>query len=137
MNARTACRRTALVVLLALAAHPAAAAPSAAAASEQRFPDVLSVKVTARGGGVYDFDVTVSSPYDTPARYADAFRVATESGRVLKERRLMHDHQGEQPFTRDLHGVEIPPSVTVVVVQARDRKHGYGGKSVRVELPRH
>jgi len=110
--------------------------PAAHAAGEQRFPDVVGVKATPRGGGTYDFDVTVSSPYDRPSRYADAFRVATESGQVLGERKLLHDHQGEQPFTRDLYGVRVPPSVETVVVQARDQKYGYGGKSVRIRLPR-
>ena len=106
-----------------------------AAADEQRFPDVVEVKVTARGVGVYDFDVTVSSPYDTPKRYADAFRVMTESGQVLGERKLLHDHQGEQPFTRDLHGVEVPADVSSVVVQARDQKYGYGGGTLTVKIP--
>jgi hypothetical protein len=121
--------------LIALAAHFGLLATAVQAAGEQRFPDVVDVKVTARSAGMYDFDVTVSSPYDTPARYADAFRVATESGQVLGERKLLHDHQGEQPFTRDLYGVKVPASVTSIVVQARDRKYGYGGKSMRVKLP--
>lgn len=102
---------------------------------EQRFPDVLSVKVRAAGTNTFDFDVTVSSPYDTPARYADAFRVVSQGGEVLGERKLLHDHQGEQPFTRDLHGVKIPPGIKLVVVQGRDQKYGYGGKSVQVQLP--
>jgi len=135
MSVLYSCRRASWIVLLALAIHPAFPVASAVAADEQRFPDVVDVKVTARDAGVYDFDVTVSSPYDTPARYADAFRVVTESGHVLGERKLLHDHQGEQPFTRDLYGVIVPPSVTTVVFQARDQKYGYGGKGVRVRLP--
>jgi hypothetical protein len=109
----------------------------AQAIPEQRFPDVTDVKVRAasRDALAFDFDVTVSSPYDTPSRYADAFRVSALSGQVLGERILLHDHQNEQPFTRDLYNVRIPASVSVVVVQARDRKHGYGGKSVQVRLP--
>ncbi|MGR9105924.1 MAG: hypothetical protein ACU843_03235 [Gammaproteobacteria bacterium] len=109
--------------------------PSAYSAGEQRFPDVVRVEIAAQGESVFNFDVTVSSPYDTPARYADAFRVTTESGEVLGERKLLHDHQGEQPFTRDLYGVKVPPAVKSVVVQARDQKFGYGGKSVRITLP--
>jgi hypothetical protein len=101
----------------------------------QRFPDILAVKVRASGPEVFDFDVTVSSPYDTPARYADGFRVTSLSGEVLGERKLLHDHQDEQPFTRDLHGLKIPRSIGQVVVQGRDLKFGYGGKSVQVQLP--
>jgi len=103
--------------------------------SAQRFPDVVGVKVQARGADTFDFDVTVSSPYDSVQRYADAFRVSGKDGKVYGERILWHDHAGEQPFTRDLYGVTIPPSVRTVVVQARDQKHGYGGKTAEVALP--
>lgn len=113
---------------LAVAAQPPAAGP-------QKFPDVVAVKVRTAGTDRFDFDVTISSPYDTPQRYADAFRVSTPAGDVLGERRLLHDHQHEQPFTRDLYGVKIPPGVTRVVVQARDQRHGYGGKTAEAALP--
>jgi hypothetical protein len=79
--------------------------------------------------------VTVSSPYDTADRYADGFRVAGADGRVYGERKLLHDHAAEQPFTRDLHNVAIPAGVKTVIVQARDRKFGYGGRTVEVNLP--
>ena len=103
--------------------------------AEQKFPDVLSARVSPKGGDRFDFDVTVSSPYDTPQRYADAFRVSGKDGKVFGERILLHDHAGEQPFTRDLYGVTIPAGVRSVVIQARDQKHGYGGKSIEVALP--
>jgi hypothetical protein len=103
--------------------------------AEQRFPDVLAVQVRAASAGVFNFDVKVSSPYDTPQRYADGFRVTTPQGEVLGERTLWHDHQGEQPFTRDLHGVKIRTGVSTVLVQARDQVHGYGGAVVQVTLP--
>lgn len=101
----------------------------------QKFPDVISAKVTARGAQVFDFDITVSSPYDTPQRYADAIRVLGKDGKVYGERILLHDHADEQPFTRDIAGVKIPAGVRVVVVQARDQKFGYGGKTLEAVLP--
>jgi hypothetical protein len=104
-------------------------------ADSQLFPDVVSAKVTARAGNRFDFDVTVSSPYDTPQRYADAFRVMSADGVIYGVRELLHDHAGEQPFTRDLYGVSIPAGVQSVVIQARDQKSGYGGKTIRVALP--
>jgi hypothetical protein len=104
-------------------------------AADRLFPDVLQAKVRESGPGSFDFDVTVSSPYDTPSRYADGFRVRDKSGRVLGERKLLHDHQTEQPFTRDLYAVRIPVSVKVVVIQARDQLNGYGGRSVEITLP--
>lgn len=103
--------------------------------ASQTYPDVVNVKVQARGQNRFDFDVTISSPYDTPQRYADAFRVMSADGHSYGERKLLHDHANEQPFTRDLHGVPIPAGIRTVVVQARDQKHGYGGKTVKVALP--
>jgi hypothetical protein len=124
-----------ILAFLVLVEFVAAAQGQPAGAKEQRHPDVIDVKVRASGPNRFDFDVTVSSPYDTPQRYADAFRVADRQGRVFGERKLLHDHAGEQPFTRDLYGVSIQPSVRSVVVQARDQKYGYGGKTVEVALP--
>ncbi len=124
-----------LVVLAGFAAGASGALAQAAGGAAQRFPDVVAAKAQARGADVFDFDVTVSSSYDTPQRYADAFRVQGKDGKVYGERILLHDHAGEQPFTRDLYGVRIPRGVRVVVVQARDMKYGYGGKSVEAALP--
>ena len=104
-------------------------------ASVQHYPDVLAVKVTPRAADRFDFDVTMSSRYDTPRRYADAFRVMDAEGQVYGERILLHDHAGEQPFTRALYGVPIPPQVRAVIVQGRDQRYGYGGKTVNVVLP--
>jgi hypothetical protein len=101
----------------------------------QKFPNVIAVKVRVQSPHVYDFDVTISSRYDSPARYADGFRVMSVKGVFYGERILLHDHASEQPFTRDLYNVKIPQGVETVLVQARDKIYGYGGKSVRVNLP--
>lgn len=114
---------------------PSVAQSSAQVVQEQRFPDVVAAKVRASGTGQFDFDVTLSSPYDTPKRYADAFRVTTLDGKVLGERVLLHDHQTEQPFTRDLYGIKIPTDIKKVRIQGRDQKYGYGGKTMEVSLP--
>lgn len=124
-------RRRILLLLLG----PALPAAHGADAASQKHPDVIAAQVQARGAGRFDFDVTVSSPYDTPQRYADAFRVMHANGTVFGERVLLHDHASEQPFTRDLLGVAVPAGVRSVVVQARDLKNGWGGKTVEVALP--
>lgn len=103
--------------------------------AEQRYPDVIDVSVSASGDDRFTFQVTLSSPYDTPQRYADAFRVATEGGDTLGVRELLHDHANEQPFTRSLSGVAIAPDLTRVVVQGRDQEYGYGGQTMTVSLP--
>ncbi|MEM8619383.1 MAG: hypothetical protein AAGF73_06645 [Actinomycetota bacterium] len=105
------------------------------AVDEQQFPDVVGVEAREADNGTWSFDVTLSSPYDTPQRYADAWRVVTPDGTVLGERALGHDHQYEQPFTRSLAGVEIPADVDVVVVEGRDQQYGWGGTTMEYSLP--
>jgi hypothetical protein len=128
-------RRSHLFALLALCLA-AVLIPARASDPAQQFPDVIAAEVKARGEGVFDFDVTVSSPYDTAQRYADGFRVMDADGTVYGERTLWHDHANEQPFTRDLYGVKIPGKVPRVVIQARDKRLGYGGSTLQVALPR-
>jgi len=98
------------------------------------YPDVVDVSVS-RDEASFDFDVTVSSPYDSPNRYADAWRVIGDDGQIYGVRELTHDHANEQPFTRSLSGVDIPESVDTVTVQARDLVYGWGGETVTVRLP--
>lgn len=128
-------RQIASVVLALAAANASLALAQMDGASNRRYPDVIDVKVRPSGADRFDFDVTISSPYDSPQRYADAFRVMSADGKVHGERKLLHDHANEQPFARDLYGVLIPPVIRFVVVQARDQKYGYGGRTAQVALP--
>jgi hypothetical protein len=102
--------------------------------SEQRYPDVLEAELEPSGDG-WRLSATISSPYDSPDRYADAFRVLTPDGEELGVRELLHDHADEQPFTRSLDGLEIPDDVAEVIVEGRDQEHGWGGGTVRVPVP--
>ena len=102
---------------------------------DELFPDVVGVEARKTADGSYTFDVTISSPYDTPERYADAWRVRSLDGTVYGIRELLHDHAGEQPFTRSLSGVEIPADVKSVVVEGRDLANGWGGATMTVDLP--
>ncbi len=101
-------------------------------ASEELFPDVLSVELTDAGDRTFTVAVTLSSPYDSPERYADAWRVLSDDGTVLGVRELLHDHANEQPFTRTLSGVSIPADVDEVTVQGRDQVSGWGGATLTV-----
>ncbi len=110
-------------------------ATASAPPAVQRFPDVLSAELVPDSDGRYDVVVTVSSPYDTPQRYADGWRVLAPDGSVLGAHTLLHDHAGEQPFTRTQRGLVIPADVDRVTVQGRDLVHGYGGGTVDVTVP--
>lgn len=118
-------------------AVPASSVPSSSAPQspeDQRFPDVIAVDVEQAADGTARFDVTVSSPYDTPDRYADVWRIVGPDGVVYGVRELAHDHANEQPFTRSLDGVAIPDGVAVVTVEARDSANGWGGATVDADL---
>lgn len=106
------------------------------AGNAQTFPDVIEVTIEESGANRFDFSVTLSSPYDSPERYADAFRVMDENGTVFGVRELLHHHAHEQPFTRGLYGITIPDEVRRVIVQGRDLENGWGGGELMVELPR-
>ena len=97
--------------------------------------DVVDVKVRRNSSGTYDFDVTVKSVDKGWNHYADAFEVLGPDGTLLGRRVLLHPHETEQPFTRELYGVTIPAGVTHVTVRARHKPKGYDGKVQRVALP--
>lgn len=109
--------------------------PGASATADQRHPDIVDVEISPAGEGVFDLAVTVSSPYDSPDRYADGWRVLAPDGTELGSHTLLHDHAGEQPFTRTQTGVEIPTDVDEVTIEGRDQRYGYGGSTVTVEVP--
>ncbi len=90
-------------------------------AGGQRYPDVVDAELEPTGD-TWSLDVTISSPYDSPERYADGWRVLSPDGPVLGEHRLAHDHAGEQPFTRTQTGLKIPEGVDEITVEGRDRE---------------
>lgn len=120
-------------------APDAARLPDAAAeqaiSDDDMFPDVIDA-TAQRTDDTWTISATLSSPYDTPERYADAWRVLGSDGEVYAERILTHDHANEQPFTRSKSGVEIPAGVSVIVIEGRDLEFGYGGDTFELTLPR-
>lgn len=98
------------------------------------FPDVLAAQLTRNADGSFDIAVTIASPYDTPQRYADGWRVLAPDGTVLGKHTLLHDHANEQPFTRTQQGVIIPSDVLTVTIEGRDLVNGYGGQTLTVPV---
>ena len=99
-----------------------------------KFPEVLAVKVSAGQDNQWRFDVTLSSAYDTPQRYADAWRVLSDQDNELGIRILGHDHGDEQPFTRS-GPIEIPTGTQTVFVEGRDQENGWSGQRFKVQMP--
>jgi hypothetical protein len=119
---------------------PKSAKPTKASKREkatvQKFPDVVSVELVQRATNIFDVTVTLSSPYDTRTRYADAWRVLDEQATVLGVREILHDHATEQPFTRSLEGITIPSTVKFLTVEGRDKTYGWGGTKKTVSVAR-
>lgn len=103
--------------------------------ASDRYPDVIAVELEHLGERVFDLAVTISSPYDTPERYADGWRVLDPEGNVLGSHTLMHDHASEQPFTRTQRGLVIPAGIAEVTVEGRDQANGFGGQSITIDVP--
>lgn len=104
--------------------------------AEELFPDVVGAAARQDGDGTWTVEATLSSPYDSPERYADAWRVIGPDGTVYGTRILTHDHASEQPFTRSQNGIAIPDDVDTVTVEGRDQVSGWGGETFQLELTR-
>ena len=98
--------------------------------------DVVDVEIKMTGKNSYYFDVTVNHADEGWNHYADKWDVVAPDGKVLGTRTLYHPHVDEQPFTRSLSDVKIPPSITEVTVRAHDSVHAYGGKTMKVAVPK-
>ena len=123
------------------AADPASGTTSSAEASatpgstvDADFPDVVGA-VLRNDGDTWSLDVTMSSEYDSPERYADGWRVLDPDGNELGTMELMHDHAGEQPFTRSQTGLEIPDGVETITIEGHDLANGYGGATLEIDVP--
>ena len=96
-------------------------------------PEVIDVTV-ARNGSGWRFEVTVTHGDTGWDHYADGWSIYSPDGREVGYRSLVHPHQDEQPFTRALSGVLIPPGIREVTVKAHDTVHGEG-PAFTVRLP--
>ncbi len=139
-------RRTVMVALLLLAIAAFGCSSDSEGSSSENldaeevgsgdlWPDVIGATLEQTTPGVFRVSATLSSPYDSPGRYADGWRVVGPDGTVFGERPLAHDHAGEQPFTRSVSGVEIPADVIEVTIEGRDQVSGWGGATVTLDVP--
>jgi hypothetical protein len=97
--------------------------------------DVVAAKVAKGRDGTYNFDVTIRSNDRGWNYFCDRFEVLTPDGKVLGVRTLLHPHETEQPFTRELHGVKVPPGLKEVRIRARHKPRGYDGETLTIALP--
>jgi hypothetical protein len=98
--------------------------------------DVVDASAQRTAENTYTFSVTVRHADVGWEHYADRWQVLGPDGAVLGERILLHPHETEQPFTRELSGVVVPDGIDAVTIRAGDKVHGFGGAELRVTLPR-
>lgn len=97
--------------------------------------DVVNVDVSRNPDGSYRIAVTIASDETGWDKYADRWDVLDSTGTVLGTRVLHHPHVTEQPFTRSLSALRLPPGLTEIRVRAHDSVEGYGGAEMIVPLP--
>jgi len=102
--------------------------------SDPDYAQVKFVQATRDNDGSWCISTRVRHHDQGWNHYADGWRVVDEQENQLGWRLLAHPHVHEQPFTRDLCGINIPPGVKHIRVEAKCNLHGYGGQAVTVDL---
>lgn len=97
-------------------------------------PVIEQVAATQTASG-WRFDVTLRHPDTGWDHYADGWRVLDMDGAELGMRVLAHPHETEQPFTRSLSGVQLPPGARQAQIQARCSVDGWSDKTYIFDLP--
>lgn len=97
--------------------------------------DVVEVDIFCNSESVCRFDVTVRHDDEGWEHFANRWEILSPDGEILATRELAHPHDDEQPFTRSLGNVKVPPGLSEVVVRAHDLVHGYGGRELTVQCP--
>ncbi|MAN79548.1 MAG: hypothetical protein CMM77_06295 [Rhodospirillaceae bacterium] len=98
-------------------------------------PRVVHAEASPNGDGSYTVSATVRHGDTGWDHYADNFEVLAPDGTMLARRVLYHPHVDEQPFTRSVGDVVVPPGIKRVIVRAHDKVHGYGKGTVTLTLP--
>ena len=97
--------------------------------------EITDAKARVNAVGKFSFSVTLKHGDTGWDHYANAWDVVTPDGTVLGKRKLAHPHVNEQPFTRSLSGIKIPPNVKTVTIRAYDKVHGLSDATFKLALP--
>jgi len=93
------------------------------------------VEMEENANETWNFSVTVRHADSGWDHYANLWQIVDdESETVYGERKLVHPHVDEQPFTRSLRNVRIPEDTRAIRIRARCTEHGFEGKQVRIPM---
>ena len=96
--------------------------------------DVVNVTIHKVGRDKFTINATLVHADTGWDHYANRWEVLDSDANILGTRVLHHPHVEEQPFTRSLT-LEIPRSITEVIIRAGDSEHDTGGKEIIVVVP--
>ena len=96
--------------------------------------DVVNVTIHKVGRNKFTINATLVHADTGWDHYANRWEVLDSDANILGTRVLHHPHVEEQPFTRSLT-LEIPRSITEVIIRAGDSEHDTGGKEIIVVVP--
>ncbi len=95
---------------------------------------IENVEAECSAKRVCKFSVTVSHADEGWEHYANGWQIFTPQGERLGVRILAHPHVNEQPFTRSIRNIKIPPSVDRVIFKAQDSVHGESDRKYVLKL---
>jgi hypothetical protein len=98
------------------------------------FAQVNHVTASQKVDGSWCFYTEVRHDDQGWDHYADGWEVLDLAGKQIDYRLLAHPHVNEQPFTRSKCDIQIPKDISKVIVRAKCKTHGFGGKPVLVDL---
>ena len=98
--------------------------------------EIVYANLKSEGNNKWRIAITLRHQDTGREHFADYWRVVGEDGKVIATRKLGHPHVDEQPFTRALSGVKIPPELRYVYIEAHDNVHGWSSDRLEVELDR-
>jgi hypothetical protein len=98
--------------------------------------DVVDGGIRALGNDRYAIYATILHSDEGWEHYVNKWQVVGDDGVVYGTKVLRHPHVHEQPFSRGLYGVVIPPAVAEVTLRAFDSVHSDGGRELHLAVPK-
>ena len=82
-------------------------------------PVIVKAEAIVQSNQLFDIAVTIEHPDTGWEHYASEWVVIVDDKHVVGKRTLYHPHVNEQPFTRYLRDIKIPPDATSIKVYAK------------------
>lgn len=95
---------------------------------------VEKVKAQCNENRICRFTVSIRHADEGWTHFANGFEVLSPKGEVLGRRSLTHPHVNEQPFSRSIRNISIPPLIDKVIIKAYDSVHGASQQKYVVKL---